>query len=172
MVAITSFWSSRVIDWGAAAARFVFQSNSAKARALIRLHMGLASRFLVGSFWRVRPGCHGEVPAARLRDQLSSAQLEVLFGDADGDAEMGGLGREDGGVRLGGPHTEPGETTGELRIAGLGHDDIDHALRGVATAGNLAAAHSREEVGQPLLGGSAVLDGEQAGEARSGRLAI
>src|SRR4029077_9814993 len=72
MVTITSFWSSRVIDWGAAATRFVLQSKSAKARALIRLHMGLASTYLVDSFWRVRPGCHGEVPAASLRDQLSS----------------------------------------------------------------------------------------------------
>src|SRR2546427_12372935 len=108
MVAITSFWSSRVIDWGAAAARFVFQSNSAKARALIRLHIGLASRFLVDSFWRVRPGCHGEVPAASLRDQLGSAQLEVLFGDADGDAEVGGLGREDGGRRRGTPGPDRG----------------------------------------------------------------
>src|SRR5712691_8072825 len=71
MVTITSFWSSRVIDWGAAAARFVLQSSSAKARALIRLHMGLSSRFLVGHFWRVRPGGHGEVPAAA-GDQLNS----------------------------------------------------------------------------------------------------
>src|SRR6266566_1715974 len=160
MVTITSFWSSRVIDWGAAAARFVFQSNSAKARALIRLHMGLASRFLVDSFWRVRPGCHGEVPAASLRHQLSSAQLEGLFGDADGDAEKGGLGREDGGMRLGAPGTERGEAAGKLRIAGLGHRHLDHTLRGVATAGDLASAHPREQLGQPLLRGSAVLDGE------------
>src|SRR5216684_7988008 len=79
MVTITSFWSSRVIDWGAAAARFVLQSSNAKARALIRLHMGQTSRFLVGRFWRVRPGRSGEVPRGEL---AGSTQLSARVGEA------------------------------------------------------------------------------------------
>src|SRR5713101_1312714 len=146
MVTITSFWSSRVMAWGAAPTKFVLQSRSAKARALVRLHMGLSSTCLVGCFWRVRPGRSGEVPGGSLRNQLSSrlasarrrpsprinsalgsrrrgaaprleqrapSQLEMLFRDADGDAELGGLRRQDRGMRLGAPDAQSRETAGE-----------------------------------------------------------